>query len=350
MALATQDQSDKEVTIPADPSSFDRGALEASVSAKMSDVFKDSDDELVESEPSTEVAKTSEEAETTAEEKPEAEVKTAPTKETPAPAAGKAPAEKPAVETNPAVLAIPAAYRRSMKAYQWTDDEIDAAAKANPTAFAKMAEKVHLSRVEETQRWTELGRHAKAATPAPAAVEPPKFDVKALRAKYGNEPFIDAMEAQHSQLEATRAFMDAAQKRQADNDMATLVKQIDNYFSSEELSPYHDHYGKGGQTLTEAQLTARGKVLSTADLLIAGARSMGRPMTLDEALTMAHDSVASPIAAKVAVKKIETQVVQRQAAISLRPGSRGSSAPIANDRKGLEKKVGEGLAKVFARR
>lgn len=326
-----------------------RGALEANVSAKMADIFKDSDDVLADESPAGKTSAGATEPAAAVEKEP-TETAAATTEEAlekPAEAAEKGQPEKATAKIDPVTVAIPAAYRRSLKAYQWSDSEIDAAAKANPEGFLKTAEKIHMNRVQETQRWADLGRKERT-NPAPEkAVESKKFDAAALRAKYGNEPFIDAMELQHAQLEEARAFMSSSRERQAAQELENLTKQVDGYFSSKELEPYHDHYGKSGQTLTDKQLGERQKVLETADLLISGARSMGRPITLDEALTMAHDSVSSPIAAKVAVKKIETQVKARQQQITLRPGSR-APAPKAADRKDLEGKVKAKLATVFS--
>lgn len=330
----------------ADPN---RGELEANVSAKMADIFRDSDDEVIADEPAGKPSEEVTEPAAAVEKEPEeaAAATTEEALEKPAAAAEKGQPEKATAKIDPVTVAIPAAYRRSLKAYQWSDSEIDAAAKANPEGFLKMAEKIHMNRVQETQRWADLGRKERT-TPAPAPkAEAKKFDAAALRAKYGNEPFIDAMELQHSQLEEARAFMSSSRERQAAQELESLTKQVDGYFSSKELEPYHDHYGKSGQTLSDKQLAERQKVLETADLLISGARSMGRPITLDEALTMAHDSVSSPIAAKVAVKKIETQVKARQQQITLRPGSR-APAPKAADRKDLEGKVKGSLAKIFS--
>lgn len=349
--MAHDQASTERITVP-DPN---RGALESTVSAKMSDVFKDADDVLADEVVTEPAGKPSEEASEPAaapakaeEEAAAASTKTKAEEEDSKEAAAEGPAAKPTAITTPVASAIPAAYRRSLKAYQWSDEEIDAAAKVDPAAFLKMAEKMHMTRVEETRRWADLGRVQKTATPGATekAPEKAKFDAAALRAKYGNEPFIDAMEAQHARLEAYEAYTTQAQQRQQAADLQAITKQVDDYFGAKEMEPYHDHYGKGGQTLTEGQLAARQKVLETADLLISGARSMGRPMTLDEAMTMAHDSVSSPIAAKAAVKKIEQQVRTRQAAISLRPGSRAAT-PAQEDRKGFEKRVGEGLKKVF---
>ena len=342
-------ETDQTSHEPVEQAAADREALETKTAATLAEVFKDGDEELVDTpaKPSKEAVPATE----AVEEKPAA-VATEETTEKKPEAAAEDPVEKPTVPASPANALIPAAYRRSLKAYQWTDEEIDEAAKANPAGFLKIAEKTHMARVEQTKQWAEAGRHAQTSTPAPKT-EPasiPKVDIKALREKYGNEPFIDALEAQ--QLYADKItnevmpFIRESKDRQAKAELDSLSRQIDGYFGSKELEPYIDHYGKAGKTLTPEQEANRSKVLEQADLLISGARAMGRPITLDEALTMAHDSVSSPIKAKVAVAKVATAVRSRQNSISLRPNSRATTLP-KDARKDLEGKVRSGLAAAF---
>lgn len=343
--------SAKEVTIPADPPAFDRAALESTVSDKMSQIFADGDDVLADAAATeTAEAKPAEEAVTPAE--GEQAVESTEGEQVTEEAAAKTDqAEKPTVgKANPAEPVIPAAYRRSLKAYEWTDEEIDAAAKADPAGFQRMAAKLHTTRNEETRRMSDLGRQIKAQEAAAQATvqtakTTAKFDAKALRDKYGDEPFIAAMEAQAAQLEQAHVFISKSQERQAAAEMESLGRQIDGFFSSKDMTPYHDQYGKAAATLTDKQTTTRQKVLETADLLISGARAMGRNLTLEEALTTAHDSVSGPIRETAARTKIVQQVKTRTNAITLRPGAKPAAAP--SDRTALQGRVKAGLAAAF---
>lgn len=321
----------------------ERAALETSTAGALSSIFADGDEELVKhaGQPSKEADEPAV-APKTSEEAPAAtEIETT---EKPAEQAAVDPAAKPTVASHPTV---PAAYNRSLKAYQWTDEEIANGMKADPVGFLKMAERVHANRNEETKRWVEIGRKQQAQPAAAKAPEAkPKFDAKALRDKYGDEPFIAAMEHQAAQLDEAHAFIDESRKRQAEAEVASLNQNIDRYFSSADLTAYHDVYGKDSKALTEKQVGERMKVMETANLLISGATQMGRSMTLDEALTMAHDSVSAPIKEKVAVKKVETAVRARQQAISMRPGAKTTTmAP--DTRKDLEKTVKSKLDAAF---
>ena len=350
MPEGTQEQASTEVReIPADPATFDRAGLESNVADKMASIFADEDDRLsdeVVADPkpaaeSTEPA-TAEPATEKTKETPEAEKEEAPE------AAAESPAVKPTAVATPApASSIPAAYRRSLKAYQWTDEEIDAAAKADPAAFGKTAEKLHLTRVNETKRWAELGRAAAVSQPAAARQEPPKIDIAALKKQYGpNEPLILALEAQQAALERTSSFITETHKRQAQSEEAALANTVDGLFNAD--AAYHSFYGKKGATLTAEQLSSREKVLTMTEQLIRGAHAQGAPITLEEAWTAAHDATASPVAAKVAVQKIATQVRERQQAITLKPGARASHQK-ADDRKALEANVGKGLKAAFGR-
>ncbi len=266
-------------------------------------------------------------------------------------------ADKPTPsKVNPAAPLVPDAYRRSLKAFQWTDEEIDAAAKANPSQFLTTAAKIHASRIEQTKQWSELGRKMKDDAAAKPAAEPAKMpelkrvDTAALRKQYGDEPFIAALDqfnAIHDYLEQVKPWIEQSQKRQQAAELDTLGRQIEDYFTGKAMEPYHGMYGKAAEKLSDQQLAARQKVLETADLLLGGAKQMGRSMTLDEALTLAHDSVSGPVQATAAVKKVVAAVKARNNAISMRPGSRNQAAPTQGNRQALQAKVKTGLAKAF---
>lgn len=337
-------ESAERTTVSQEPA--ERAALESTVSSSLADIFKDGDDELVDPSPARKEPP-KEEPTAEPEPKPTGEKEPEP-KEEPAKAAASEQEKEtptPTPTASPAEMVLPAAYKRSLKAFQWTDDEIANGMKSNPEAFLRMAEKTHTSRVAQTQQWAEMGRkaqQAEAAVPPPAAK--PKVDFTAMRQKYGNEPFIDAMEAQQAQLESAQAFVQQSQARQQEQEQETLRKSVDGFFTSADLKEYAKSYGKGA--LTPEQNGERQKVVQHAALLISGARVQGQAMTLEDALTMAHDAVSSPVVAKQAVAKVREQVQQRQAALSLRPGSRASAQPAAT-RKDLEGKVKEGLSKIF---
>ena len=115
--------------------------------------------------------------------------------------------------------------------------------------------------------------------------------------------------------------------------MEGLHRQIDGFFGSKELKPYHEQYGTTTATLNDSQLSARQKVLEFADAIVTGARSQGRYLSLDEAMQLAHDSVSSSSKSTAARKEITGTMQQRNKGITLRPSARSSglgSTPAAS--------------------
>ena len=349
----TEVSSPSETSRPSTTRAPDHGKLESSIGKKFSDVFKDAgeDDEVVETLPAATVKDPA-----TGEEKPATE-ETTETAD-----AGEQEAETPTTpaKVNPATPIIPAAYRRSLKAYQWTDEEIDSAMKADPANFLRTAAKFHENRNEETRRMSQMGQLAKQQqdaqqvnTPAPATL-PAKFDlvdVEALKKTYGkDEAIIKQMEQINKVVAFANTLLPWFQQSQANQkqaELTTLGKQVDGFFSGKDLADYAEVYGTDAAKLKPEQMTSRQKVLETADLLIRGSRSSGRTLTLEDALTMAHDSVSGPVKTQAIRKTIVDAAKTRNAAISLRPGAKTSPNRDKDSRKALESGVGKGLAAAF---
>lgn len=319
--------------------------LESKVNAGLS-ALQEIDDEPVESVEGDEPA---------GEEAPGEEEIPAEEVEAPADKGGKSPEKTSPAKVTPAPASvIPPAHVRSLKAYQWTDEEIAAAYKADPANFLRTAAKLHDTRNEETRRMSILGTAAKKpATPAETTEKKAReafkgIDTAALRKTYGNEPFIDALETMSKMLAEFDGLVPAIhgfRENQQQSEQAALTQQIDGFFGSAELAPYSDSYGKAG-ALTQEHYTARQKVIEYADLIIGGARQMGRPITLDEALTLAHDAVSGPVRTEAVRKEIKQQIQTRHKAVTLKPGKRGGQQT-ASGPKALETSVGTGLKSVF---
>lgn len=322
---------------PSTETSASRATLETSIESKMANVFKDSaDEELVDTPADKTVGEV------------ESEEAAAP---------GEQQAETPATpaKVNPAAPVIPAAYQRSLKAYGWTDDEIKDSYRADPANFLRTAAKFHENRNEETRRMSELGRLAKQQAPAPvaapAAVEHTKFDIEGLKKAYGaNEPLIKELERANALFDSVNQVMPwvkQSQDRQRQSEMQALGQQIDTFFSGKELEPYAEVYGKDSAKLDEKQMAERQKVLETADLLVRGSRVTGKNLSLTDALTMAHDSVSGPIKTKAVRQGIVAQAKTREAAITLRPGTRSVAPAAKGNRDALVAKAEAGLKSIF---
>lgn len=369
MDKASQDTTGNEVMVPADSADFDRGTLESNVAAKMADVFTSDDDTLEKldevpdrgtggsktpakhkvaagKEPTEE---TPTDDETAHEQTPEADADAAKggQKETSTPAAADAPT-------------LPAAYVRSLKAAQWTDEEIKAGLETNPDKFLQMAERVHASRNAETREWATKGQQAKQIQANPGSAAPQQkpstdlqqIDIEALKKKYGDEPFVTELAKANQviqQAQKMQEWMQQSQERQSRAEMETIGRQVEAFFGSDELKLYSDLYGTSAATMTPEQQAARVKLLDTADLISVGARGLNRNITLDEILQRAHEAVSGPVKVKAAAQAIAKQVKQRSNAITIRPGAR--VAPVATSAKAkraeLEGNVRGGLKKAF---
>jgi len=297
--------------------------------------------------------------ETPAETEPVTEPAAEPTDEA-APATEELEAEtQPTAEAAPVkAQPFPAAYRRSLKAYDWTDEEINEAAKQ--PGFLTTAAKIHQNRNKEVSGWAEAGRKAQAqqSTPAkqesaPANTGLKPIDAAKLKAQYGDEALIDALVGPVNQaIEQMNQMLPIVQQTQQRAQMAhgeTLVRQIDGFFSGKGMESYKETYGTDTATLTEDQLAGRNKVLEFADALTAGAQMQGRTLHLNDAMQLAFDAVSGGTKTQAARKELTQTLKTRAKGVTLKPGSRGTNlnASPAKGRSDLEKRVKSSLASVM---
>ena len=270
---------------------------------------------------------------------------------------------QPEAETTPKkpVSILPAAYRRTLKGYEWTDEEIAAAEAVDPQKFLLTARKMHETRNKEVTEWSTLGQQLKKQLAEEAAKNPAKprealktVDAAVLKAKYGEELLIDALvgpvnatiEQLKQVLPQVQAYQEQAQKAQAE----TLGRQVESFFGGKEMKAYDELYGKAGTTPTDAQWGKRTEVLEFADALMHGAHQQKRSLSLDDALQLAHDSMTGEQKKQAAREEIVDTLQTRQRGISVRPtGRKPAAKPNSKTaRTDLERKVAGGLAKAFA--
>jgi hypothetical protein len=251
---------------------------------------------------------------------------------------------KTAVEAAPAGSTLPAAYARTAKARGWTDTEIAEFHKANPELSMKTFERMHESRTKEIQEWAELGRKTRqtgtpagapsSTTPSPVSAVSPvpvsaltPINVAELKAKYGNEELIEALAGPvNAAIAALGPIVAGATNAQAQAQQVaqeSLAKTVQEFFTAKDMAPYAQAYGTTIPTLTPAQIETRSKVLETADALIAGAAFQGRQLSVQDALVLAHDSVASGMKETIIRDQIRTKVQKREKGITLRPTNQG---------------------------
>jgi hypothetical protein len=355
---------------------FDKDALAAKIAEKFSLTFPDPDadpatetvtESAAEPEATPEEQQAAEEVAEAVEEKAEeAEVTEQESsekekgEETPEVTERESSAEKTEKKPEAAVSnapTLPAAYRRSLKAYEWTDEEIDKALKDGGPGFITTAQKIHATRSKEIAAFAEQGRALRqgqnqqpaqqtTVQPAtqPAAIK--KIDPAAVKQTYGDDKLVElVVDPVNQAIERLNRREQHAQQME----METLERQIEGFFTGEELKPYADMYGAATKGLTQEQLTHRSKVLDMADALVGGYRASGRQLSNDDALRMAHDALSGDVKEKAIRQTLTNQLVTRQKGITLKPGARKPVVtPGATPRATLEKNVKAGLAKAFA--
>lgn len=258
---------------------------------------------------------------------------------------------------------LPVAYRRSLLALDWTDDEINAAVSAGGAGFVATAQKLHATRNAEVAKWAEAGRKAREATenpevPVDKTIRPfdsstgqfTPIDTEALIETHGNEDLVRSIVDPVNQVLADlntvlpdlMTGVHAIHQSRQD----TLGRQIDEFFGGEELKPFTELYG--AEDLNEDHFKQRNSVLEMADALIAGAAQQGRNLTVKEALTLAHDSNSGDFKIEAARGTLRKQVKKRAKAVTLKP--RGAVSKTSGPPKNmaeLEARTRDRLAEVF---
>jgi hypothetical protein len=284
----------------------------------------------------------------------------APTEEKPVEAAPEKPVETPVADTT-----LPAAYVRTAKARGWTDQEVIDFTKANPDIALKTFERMHESRTQEIQEWAELGRKVRQnapSTPASAPVAAPQvqpatglqpLDVNKLAEQFGQRELIEAIAGPiNAQIAALKPLMDSATAAQKQADTArqeNLGKLVQDFFTDKTMTPFATVYGKDIAGLTKEQVELRGKVLETADALIAGAAYQGRQLSTQDALALAHDSISSGFKENIIRDQLRTTLTKRQNALTLKPTAQGRKVQGGppKDRAELVGRTEDRLAKAF---
>ena len=233
----------------------------------------------------------------------------------------------------PATEGLPDEHIRSLKAFGLTDDDITQGMKDGPAMFKLMAKQMHAARVKEITHFAEAGR-AKQTTisaavpqqteqpvtrPTAAVQAPgirPLIDIDKIEGQYGlkNDPLLRTILGQQNDLIAENNRLAQVQQQNA---MAATAKNVDAFFAKSELAAYVEDYAKPGE---------REKVLRLATDILKGTAASGKQCSLDEALQMAHDSVAAPKAKAAARTEVIDEAKRRASAVTQKP-SQSNSVP-----------------------
>lgn len=114
-----------------------------------------------------------------------------------------------------------------------------------------------------------------------------------------------------------------------------LYQQVDQFFEGQK--GYEKLYGAGKDhaSLSAEERQARMQVVQEADAIRAGAAYQGRQLTVQEALSMAHNLVSASYTKEAARREVQGQIRKRDGQITVRPTHR--SGPPVNSKDPLAK-------------
>lgn len=269
-------------------------------------------------------------------------------------------------ESESTPVGVPAAMRRSLKAAQWTDAEIDGHYIADPELAMKTFNRVHTQRMDILGEYARIGRgqaaNAATATDSRTASEAvtdqpiQAIDVAALTAEMGEEhseiaqriaapinAVVAKIQAVMPTIERGAAAAEHAEKVQA-------LSVINTFFGSDGLKPYVPFYGDSTKGRTKAENQRYDQVLELADAMISGAAYQGRELRPEDALEAAHHDVSSEFQVQAVRTKLKQTVRKKAASVSLKPTGRGKSTATQGRAKNESDRVAKataGLKAVF---
>jgi hypothetical protein len=156
------------------------------------------------------------------------------------------------------------------------------------------------------------------------------INILAMVEKFGNQELIEQLAGPlNAAIAVVQPLLKSAQAAQEQTKQAQveqLGKTVQEFFTSKDMAPYAKAYGTDLRALTSDQVETRGKVLEMADALISGAEFQGRKLSAQDALVLAHDSIASGMKETVIRDQIRSKVEKRARGITLKPTAQGQKA------------------------
>lgn len=240
---------------------------------------------------------------------------------------------------------LPQEYIRSLKAFGMSDEDIASGYKDSPFTFASMAKMMHAARKKEIAEFANIGRtkqqSAVAAATAPAAAAAPSETAQVvadLKKKYSIAPDNTFLEDLMTSLDAkyNTRLQSYEQALQAQREAQT-ARTVSKFFADPALAIYTEDYKTP---------EAKQKVIDLAAQIVNGATQSNRRLTIEEALTMAHDMTMAPKAKTVARQEILQEAKKRQEGMTIRPTG-AQKSPAADSRSSsrgeLERRIGQKL-------
>ena len=267
----------------------------------------------------------------------------------------------------------PAEIRAALHA-GWTDEEITELSGANPALAKKTCAKALETMNAASKVFSEAGKKAKATPEAPAAPAPtaapqaPAIDLTAIEAEYKDDPLYPVLKQIADTNAALTARVDSLQNTPADTSQAeareaaaaqqqdaAVDQQLNTFFTGDTVAEYEDVFGKTTKDdenwdhITQGQMRKRLGVVDQANLILAGAKSQGVEMSLDDALHRAFLAEVATVKEGHIVAKLSKSLKKREAGITLKPGT-GTKIVASNGKPSqaeLEAVTGQRLAACF---
>lgn len=252
------------------------------------------------------------------------------------------PASKPeAGKENTEEVSLPDAYYRAAEHQGWKPDEIKGFFEAQPELAIQTFGKIYESTNKLSDDFANIGRAKLKPADKPAdtttvvttqADVVKKVDLTALKEDYGADSaivkFAEDMQASIpaptvrdepvSQTYGLQTQPVVQQNAPLDPRVEVMVNQ---FFTADTLKPYKDFYGEGKDInkLTLEQNKRRWAVLDKADDIASGAYDMGRPVTSDEAMDMAHLLISADVQKQAMRAELKATIVKRNKGLTLKP-------------------------------
>lgn len=246
---------------------------------------------------------------------------------------------------------MPDAYFRAAVHQGWKPEDVKEFFEADPKRALRTLENIYNSTNKLSSEFAKLGQ-ARMKDADPQKTEEKSLDLDKYRSEYGDDdPLVKELEAMQKRLDEVGAQKPQQgtlqQQFQPQFDTAQLQKQIDTFFSSDNLGAYEDYYGleRDPGDLTQNQAKRRWEVLNTADQIMMGAQVQGKEMSVSQALESAHLLVSEPVREQAVRKDLLSKVKKRSRGLTLKPKSADSPAK-KKPGEGLEAKVQERLSQL----
>ena len=268
------------------------------------------------------------------------------------------------------------AYYRAATNSGMTKEEIVEFMAVSPKLAVKTFAKMHDNMNSISQQFADFGRMRKKAETDAANDDASdnstskkstygKIDTAKLKEEYpDSEGLVDVLEQIQDQNKTMHDQMDELRKAPAANKSAAQDKleedrtkligtQIDNFFADPSLVAFSGTYGKTSKEtpsdwsqLMPSEKVNRIAVIEQVEVLMEGAKYLGKDMEVTDALERAHLIVTQPIQEKMVREDIMKKVKKRAKGITLKPSSSKSSGKVSKKPKGEKDVVANAQARM----